>query len=896
MRNLSHLFISGLLFAVLLIFGITHDRTYHYQDPVAWSELPLNWDQFRLVDELENNYAAIIYSGIVAPDLITESDSRVYAYMDPNQSARIAEASQEGSSVLIHEQYHFNLAEYCSRLLRRAIVRKGLEGMSYETLEHLRFKYTDKLEELQQEYDNKTDHNLNTDEQRQWVLKIDDWLRETALYKEPDIYNYFNFYGNNSGYYKEMSYTLTGKLLPSIPTGMQEMQYGEVYQVIYQDGDRLVKFYKDGVHTSGGIFETATLKIVRKAEGVVETHYLDADGAYNEKREYAIREARTGKDGSLVFRYFNAKQERVDFDANFEIRYDFNAKNNSYTSTFLNAQGMEIPNDEGISHVQKILDKHDRTIQKINLDRDLRMLNDRNLVARYTYRYNDNNQETTMKLYDANGAFAYHLQDYHLNYEYDERGNLRIIKSLDEKGNLIYDANGTAVYEYYYDRNDRVMLEKRFNHKYDPVVSRDGYHKRVTDYDSLGRIVFTALYLPGDVLKFNDNKWGATRNEYVGDSVVFEYNLNGYGEVDVNETGIAMVKKILNDRGEVLEEQYLDMIGRKAIMANGVHKFSYVYNDKGQLLQTTTYDSLGQATPFEVDIVKIVREYDSLGNPSRLACFDKDDQPVADESGVSVTRYQYGSDSQISSEWYFDEKGLPAARDGVHKWEYERNSKGLDAVVKKYGLTGNLIEGACIEKYTYNAYDRLTRKAFYNRNGQRTRNAEGVSAIAYRYDKRMLSSGEAYFDELDKPVNNNGGIAYEVYTLNAMGYTQSLQYLDKEHQPVPGPNGYHKIVQEWDEVGELKMYAMYDTGLRLMADQSGIATYEYELFPSGLTREIRRYDTSGVLANNTMGVALTRYRFTMNGLYYLEEELDANTALAYSPKQPAQNEDTALLE
>jgi len=61
-----------------------------------------------------------------------------------------------------------------------------------------------------------------------------------------------------------------------------------------------------------------------------------------------------------------------------------------------------------------------------------------------------------------------------------------------------------------------------------------------------------------------------------------------------------------------------------------------------------------------------------------------------------------------------------------------------------------------------------------------------------------------------------------------------------------------------------------------MEDENGTAIYEISLAPSGMRSEVKRYNKHGVLAENHEGKAITKYTSYLNGLYFLDEELNAN--------------------
>ncbi|MEO1487066.1 MAG: hypothetical protein AAFU57_15070 [Bacteroidota bacterium] len=185
---------------------------------IVWSENDLTWSDFELVRHMEHDYVATIYSTFSCPNLITSEKSRVFAYMNPNLSKKLR-GEYDSENVLIHEQYHFHITEYCTRLLRKEIVQRGLGGLSFKVMKDLKTKYSKKLDSLQNVYDSITDHNGDWEKQKYWEMKIDDWLRETAYYENDNIYSYYDFTKNRTSFYRKIYFTMTQKVLTSFPVG-----------------------------------------------------------------------------------------------------------------------------------------------------------------------------------------------------------------------------------------------------------------------------------------------------------------------------------------------------------------------------------------------------------------------------------------------------------------------------------------------------------------------------------------------------------------------------------------------------------------------------------------------------------------------------------------------------
>lgn len=874
MKHKYHLIVSSILVLCILTFGFTHKTGSGNKDMISWSETPLTWEDFEPVNYVVDDFDASINSSISCPNLITEGNSKVYAYMNPNESEKLKN-EELTEQLLKHEQYHFNITEYCARLLRKDIVEKGLGGLSLKTIEYLKSKYSKTLESLHDLYDSISDHNGNWREQRQWELKIDDWLRETAYYKNEDVYDYYDFTTNRTRFFRHIYFTFTHKVLTSYPVGEKDINYGKTYEILYvTPREKVVKFYTDGKLTNGGYFETAIAKIIEKEKGLFEIHYLNADETYNQKLTTCIKKTFVDEKQNSIVSYYSHKEERIEKNSIYETRWKYNSAEHSYYSTYLNSLGRVIADEDGIYHKKKVLDSTERTILFENYDLRKKLKNDSKFIAKRQIKFNKHNQKVRYQLYDENEGFAYHLSDYHLTYDYDERGNIIRVSSLDRNGKPTYDNNGASIYEYTYDLYDRETQIKRFNKAHQPIIANDDYFKQVKEYDSLGRIKFEAYYYPDYVLKYSDALWGATKYAYEGDSIVKEHNIDAHGDLVENEYNVAVIKKRLGKNNKVLSETYLGIDGNFAKTDDGVAEYKYKYDDKGKTIETSAYDSIGKLKAFEADAAIIRWEYDDYGYKSKTSYFNIENQLAHTANGVTYNFYKNDKNGNLLERSNYDINMKPALFEGAFKTRFILNKAGLDSIKYEYNEDGRLKSGVAITRFYYNKYNNLKRTEYFDSSNRRTKNPEGVSAANTIYNKRQFRVGNIYFSENNRRTNNNDGVSFESWALNDLGHTVYLKYLDKKSKPVIGPYGYHKIEYEWASIGETTRTSLYGADLLPIEDEHGTAIYEYVLEPSGMYTQIKRYNKQGELAENTLGVAISKYTPYLDGLYYLEEELN----------------------
>lgn len=78
--------------------------------------------------------------------------------------------------LLLHEQLHFDIAEYFSRQLLKAFQDQTYTASFREEIKQVRSKITEKRSEMQEQYDNQTRHSKNRDMQAKWELYVKDLL------------------------------------------------------------------------------------------------------------------------------------------------------------------------------------------------------------------------------------------------------------------------------------------------------------------------------------------------------------------------------------------------------------------------------------------------------------------------------------------------------------------------------------------------------------------------------------------------------------------------------------------------------------------------------------------------------------------------------------------------
>ncbi|AXT49358.1 hypothetical protein D1818_00430 [Aquimarina sp. BL5] len=873
MKTKYYICTSLILFVLILVVG--YSNKVELSDIVIWSDRPVNWLDFQQVEEIDDDFDAAIFSEIYCPNIINEDNPLVYAFMDPNQSERLKDSVLD-PQLLKHEQYHFNITEYHARLLRKQIVKKGEENISTSTLQELYDMYDKERAKMQSEYDEISEHNANTQKQRYWELKIDDLLRQTAYYNDPNIYNYYDFTKRSTEYYKHIYHTLEHEILTSYPISKADHKYGKCYKVERNDKEVIIKYYKNGKLTNGGIFKTAITKIIKPTDSISEMHYYNKDLTRNTVFNRSISKTIWNANNDMTTSYFDENENPIEYKSVHKTIWKYDSKTKNRYSSYYDINKKQTTNNDLVFRERREFDRHGRTIKISNFNSEDEPMNDKDYISIYDYVLDDFHKIKRTRLYDKEGSFATHLSEYNLHYNYDERGNLVKFMNLDKNGGQTENNEGICMYEYSYDLKDNYTSVRTYNASELPVIGNDDYFIQVWDYDHKNRIKFTAKYYDGYVLAFDDNRNGAIKYEYINDSVRNVLNIDVYNTIFKNDYGYAIRKQYTNKDEKVVRELFLDENECFATSEDGIEIHEYAYDEKGNLIKEKKLDSLGKLKPHNKDVAITHWEYDHHNNKTKTTYYQTDSILANANQNVTYNVYNYNKDNLFIERTNYDKNMNPALLNGVFKTIYEYNSIGKDTLVKEFDTQNKLIKGVCTTHYTYNQYGNITRETYYNSRNQKVSYQNGISAIEYLYDNQQRYIGHKNYNRFDNPTNDGNGIFYEKKTLNRSGDLISYEYFNKKGFPVIGPNGYHKVIYEYNDSDLLIKESTYDTDFNLVNDNNGVAEYEYTRAASSLIKTMKYYDKNGEPTENKNGIAETIYLEAMNGLYFLEKQLDIN--------------------
>ncbi len=843
---------------------------------IRWQERSLTWNDFPKINNVPGDFDAMVYSDIQFENNEENQHLNIYAQMIPRLSGRVIEDDDDESvQLLIHEQNHFNITEYFARLFRKEAVALGKEELTNTKLQRLANKYTEQAEIMQEKYDTESKHNGEWPTQRYWELHVAGLLRETAFYENENLYSYQAFTGGNTKWFRKLYNTVEGEILTSFPEKAKNSSNGKIYNVLRKQYSIIVKFYQNGKPTNGGYFEAAITTITYPDTNTREVKLFDGDNKpYSLKTEAHITKTITAANGNITRAYFDENGEQIEKEGVYTLKGIWNATEKSMYSSYFNKEDKPVKR-RGAFKECRTLGKNKITNKIAYFNLEDKPMRDQNFVSTYEFQSDTNFTTTSVKQFDVDGNFAVAIDGYNIKYENDERGNTQSASYFDESDKKAADKDGVHKYTYSYDIYENCTDVRKFNIRNLPTKGVNDYHQYVNLYDELGRNTFTAKYYPDYVLMFTDDKVGAIKYEYVGDFLKILTNVDAYGFEGVDDLGIMVTKQFLNKKKEVVREEFFGAENCWAKTKTDAVSYNYKYDERGNQTEMAAFDSLGKPHAWQEDVAITRWEYDE-NNKIKTTYFTVDNQLANAVEGTTYNFYKYDANNNLLERTNYDKAMKPSLVGNVFKTSCIVNKFGKDSIVTSFDVNNQILAIGGVTKYAYNPRGLLLSESAYNKQNKPILNSGGIHKTVYNYDKFDRYIGSAYFGKNGESINGTDGYARIEMKLNELGNVLTYTYLDQNNKPALGPDGFHKMTYYYNDYDEIVRISTYGKDQQLKNDADGIADYVYQIDKSGRTLRISYYDDESNLTEDTNGVAEYFYEPELNGLYYLEKQLDSH--------------------
>lgn len=154
---------------------------------IYWSEdYKLKWTDFDMLAERFSEHAAFSVTGFESEYEFTgqQFEAVIKTFFNKSQSW----SKSWTSTLLLHEQGHFDLAEVYGRKFRKEVKAKMETGsLTPEKFEEINDQIVEALEEAQKQYDEATNLSMDYRSQLEWTNRILEQLNALRDYADPKI-------------------------------------------------------------------------------------------------------------------------------------------------------------------------------------------------------------------------------------------------------------------------------------------------------------------------------------------------------------------------------------------------------------------------------------------------------------------------------------------------------------------------------------------------------------------------------------------------------------------------------------------------------------------------------------------------------------------------------------
>lgn len=284
-------------------------------------------------------------------------------------------------------------------------------------------------------------------------------------------------------------------------------------------------------------------------------HYMDADNIPipNEFGAYYKYFEEDAKERILKMLYYGKSMELIaDEDGDYGLEYSYDDKENSYTLTCLDNNGMPHDNQQGYSKIKRYTNDSGKNVKELYFTSTGEPFKDAKGNYGYSYEYLSDEAKITGSL-DENGLIHQNNEGYAYTEEW---------KSLDE----------TNRYEYYYDINKKntVTLSdelgdygKNYQKEEDCEtvysldecgnyhINKKGYYAQKRNLDELGRVdCFLNLDLKQNLVADDYGDYGTIIKYSDDETIIRLISLDRHGNQHMNDYGYAYFDKIKDFAGD----------------------------------------------------------------------------------------------------------------------------------------------------------------------------------------------------------------------------------------------------------------------------------------------------------------------------------------------------------
>lgn len=437
------------------------------------------------------------------------------------------------------------------------------------------------------------------------------------------------------------------------------------------------------------------------------------------------------------------------------------------------------------------------------------------------------------------------------------RWKVRRITLINSKGKTISHSDSehsntrfSDVY-YYYSDNGNVDYKKIYN-AYGELLYK-------VDYDENLKVA---------MFKYDDEHGTAKR---LSSNTTQLFNIN-----DRDRSSITRYLLTYNEEGLLQKIEYASGEDNVPVGdAENIYGQAYSYDKEGRITEIRFLGQDGKVRGNKIGLAIKQYEYDDEDNWSEVKYLSADGNPSHDGNNCPLVKIEYDEWGNRASEKYYTIDGKPSYRTdlGACGFSYEYDDEGNNIVRRIIDGEGQMMIGKygyAQTRMTYNDNGFLVMLEFLDQNGNRTNNitedGEIMSIIKNTVDDNGLNLTTAFFNTQDKPMENSMGLHKIVCEYDSVGNILKVDYLNKELKPARYGGFNSSVRYKYNDQHLCKSMAYYDKHGQLTYDQNGIAICQLIYDKTGNIVKYQYLDKDGsTLVNSNYGFAVEEVTYDALG-------------------------------
>lgn len=369
-------------------------------------------------------------------------------------------------------------------------------------------------------------------------------------------------------------------------------------------------------------------------------------------------------------------------------------------------------------------------------------------------------------------------------------------------------------------------------------------------YDAYGKLLYKIDYdenMKVAMFKYDDEHGTAKR---LLSNTTQLYNVN-----DGERSSITRYLLTYDEDGHLQKKEYASGEDNSPVGdAENIYGQAYSYDKEGRITEIRFLGQDGKVRGNKIGLAIKQYVYDDDDNWTQVKYLSANGNPSHDGNNCPLVKLEYDKWGNRISEKYFTIDGKPSFRTdlGSCGFLYEYDDEGNNIVRRTINGDGEMMickYGYAQTRMTYDENGFLTMLEFLDQNGKRTNNSndqgEIMSIMKFTVDDRGLNLTTAYYNTQEKPLENPMGLHKIVCEYDSVGNILRVDYLNKDLKPAKY-GGFHSLTKyKYNDQHLLMSMSFYDVNGNLTLNQDGIAICQFVYDKSGNVKRYEYLDKDG---------------------------------------------------